>query len=141
MAGNTVTILLVEDDPVDVEAIHRALRKVKVANPLFVASDGLEALEMLRGSSGKGPIPRPYLILLDLNMPRMNGLELLKVIRADEALSRSIIFILTTSKHDEDRVAAYGLNVAGYVVKSNVADGFISLFNMLDHYWRIVEFP
>ena len=74
-------------------------------------------------------------------MPRMNGLEFLTELRADPELRDSIVFVLTTSRSDEDRVASYNLNVAGYIVKSDVGAGFVRLLGLLDHYWRIVEFP
>ena len=128
-----------EDNLVDVEGIQRAFAEQRIANPIHVARDGVEALELLRSEAK--PFPRPYLILLDLNMPRMNGLEFLRTIRSDEQLKSSIVFVLTTSRADEDMVASYELNVAGYVVKSDVGQGFVNLISMLDHYWRVVELP
>ena len=139
--GETVTILLVEDDEIDAEAIRRAFAKNKVANPLVVATDGLDALDHLRGKNGKTAIPRPYLVLLDLNMPRMNGFEFLAELRADPEIADSIVFVLTTSDLDEDKVAAYDYQVAGYVVKSHVGKSFIEFATMVDAYWRVVEFP
>ncbi len=133
-----VTILLVDDDDVDVMGVQRALRKLKILNPVIRAHDGLEALEILRNPNA---IKRPYIILLDLNMPRMNGFEMLAELRHDEALACSVVFVLTTSKADEDKVEAYQQNVAGYVVKSKVGEGFMDLIEMLDRYWRVVEFP
>jgi len=132
---------LVEDNAIDQEAIKRAFQRHRIGNPVHVAADGIEALARLRGSDGQPKLPRPYLVLLDLNMPRMNGVELLRELRADPELHDSIVFVLTTSKRDEDRIASYDLNVAGYVVKSDVGAGFIRLIELLDHYWRIVEFP
>lgn len=140
MSGHTVQVLLVEDNEVDVEAVCRAFAKHKIANPVRVASNGVEALRILRGE-GCEPLPRPYLLLLDINMPRMNGFELLREMRADPALHDSIVFVLTTSKSDEDKMASYGFNVAGYIVKSDVGAGFVRLIELLDHYWRIVELP
>ncbi|MFN3231616.1 MAG: response regulator [Alphaproteobacteria bacterium] len=134
-----INILLVEDDDVDVQGITRAFKKLKVANPITRARDGLEALDILR--SDKGRRLRPYLIILDLNMPRMNGIEFLTALRADEALKDSIVFVLTTSKADEDKIEAYRLNVAGYIVKADPAKSFLDAVQMLDHYWRVVEFP
>jgi CheY-like chemotaxis protein len=141
MTGRSVNILLVEDNAVDQEAIQRAFKRHRIANPIHVAADGIEALALLRGTEGKPKLPRPYLVLLDLNLPRLNGVELLREIRSDPELHDSIVFVLTTSKRDEDRMASYDLNVAGYVVKSDVGSGFIRLIELLDHYWRIVEFP
>ena len=92
-----VNILLVEDDEVDVMAVKRALKTLKIANPFFRAADGIEALEMLRGTGGKKQLPSPYIVLLDLNMPRMDGLEFLDELRQDPALHRSVVFVMTTS--------------------------------------------
>ncbi|WP_428034820.1 response regulator [Amphritea sp.] len=133
-----VTILLVDDDDVDVMGVQRALRKLKILNPVVRAHDGIEALELLRNSNA---VKRPYIILLDLNMPRMNGFEMLTELRQDKSLASSVVFVLTTSKADEDKVEAYQQNVAGYIVKSNVGEGFMDLIQMLDRYWRVVEFP
>lgn len=140
-ATHTVTILLVEDDVIDVEGIKRTFRKNRIANPIRHASDGIEALARLRGADGEPPLERPYLILLDLNMPRMNGLEFLEELRKDELLHDSIVFVLTTSDADQDKTAAYEKYIAGYLVKSKVGEGFVNLVNMLDGYWRYVEFP
>ena len=133
-------ILVVEDDDIDAKGIERAMNKLKIANKLHRAKDGIEALTMLRDDSSNR-INKPYIILLDINMPRMNGLELLAEIRADDELQDAVVFILTTSKAEEDRIAAFGLHVAGYMVKSNLQEGFISALNLMEHYWRIVEMP
>lgn len=133
-----VTVLLVEDDDVDVMGVERALRKLKILNPIVRAKDGLEALELLRDPHA---VRRPYVILLDINMPRMNGLEMLAELRDDPRLTSAVVFVLTTSKSDEDKVAAYKQHVAGYIVKSQVGDGFLRIMEMLDHYWRVVELP
>ena len=139
MATKTVTILLVEDDEVDIKGIQRALRKHKVVNPMIVVNDGVEALEVLRRADHH--TLRPYLILLDINMPRMNGIEFLREVRNDPQLRDSIVFVLTTSRADEDRFEAYHLNVAGYIVKADAGSGFMNAVDMLDRYWKIVEFP
>lgn len=136
-----VTVLLVEDNEVDREAVQRAFAEQRIANPVVEAVDGVEALEILRGTGGRAPLARPYLVLLDLNLPRMDGIELLRTLRNDPQLSDSIVFVLTTSKSDEDKTAAYRANVAGYIVKGEVGRGFMRLVDLLDHYWKIVEFP
>jgi CheY-like chemotaxis protein len=141
MTGRTVNVLLVEDNIVDQEGILRAFKQHRIANPVQIAVDGAEALAMLRGSDGRPKLARPFLILLDLNLPRVSGIEFLRSIRADPDLHDSIVFVLTTSKRDEDRVASYDLNVAGYMVKGDVGAGFLRLVEMLEHFWRIVEFP
>jgi len=136
-----VNILLVEDDEVDVMAVKRTLKDLKIANPLFRATDGIDGLEMLCGTNGKEKLPRPYIVLLDLNMPRMGGLEFLEELRADPELQSSIVFVMTTSMAEEDRFRAYDKNIAGYVLKSSTAHSFIEAVTMLEHYWRVVEFP
>lgn len=135
--GKTVNLLLVEDDDVDAMGVTRALQRHRIVNPLIRARDGIEALELLRS----GAVPRPYLILLDLNMPRMGGLELMRELRNDPKLSDSVVFVLTTSKSDEDMTAAYRAHVAGYIVKREIGSSFSDLVTMLDAYWQIVELP
>lgn len=138
---STVNILLVEDDEVDVMAVKRAFRELRIANPLYEAKDGIEALEMLRGTHGRRVVPQPLVILLDLNMPRMGGLEFLEELRRDPAFHRSIVFVMTTSAAEEDRIRAYNHNIAGYVLKHRPGQSFIDAISMLEHYWRIVELP
>jgi CheY-like chemotaxis protein len=133
-----VTILLVDDDDVDVMGVRRALTKLKIANPVVRARNGVEALALLRTADA---VPSPYMILLDINMPLMNGIEMLEELRKDEALAKAVVFVLTTSQDEQDKVAAYSKNVAGYIVKTQLGDGFMRVMEMLDHYWRVVEFP
>ncbi len=130
-------ILLVEDDDIDALSVMRAFSKLKIANPIVRAKDGIEALEILKNQE----IEHPYLILLDLNMPRMGGLELLNTLRHDPSLESSVVFVLTTSKDDQDKLAAYKQHIAGYIVKEKLDDGFEDLVKLLDHYWRLVELP
>lgn len=137
----TVNLLLVDDDEVDVQGLKRAFSKSRIGNPISVARDGIEALEILRGENGQTKLPKPHLIMLDLNMPRMNGLEFLEAIRADEDLKSALVFMITTSKTEEDKARAYGHNVAGYIVKQDPANTFMQAVSLLEHYWRIVEFP
>ncbi|MGD8452832.1 MAG: response regulator [Phycisphaerae bacterium] len=139
--ADTVTVLLVEDDDVDRRVVHRAFAQRGLANPIVDASDGTEALETLRGEHGRGPLPRPYLVLLDLNMPGMNGMAFLEEIRRDDELKDVVVFVLTASRDEQDRVQAHRLNVAGYMVKADVGTEFIKTVEMLDRYWRVVEFP
>jgi CheY-like chemotaxis protein len=136
-----LNILLVEDDDGEAKALQRAFRKARIANNIVRASDGIEALEMLRGTNGKTQTLFPLILLVDLNMPRMNGIQLVTALRQDETLRRSIVFILTTSKRDEDRTAAYDLTVAGYITKAKAADDFMNLVTLLDYYVSVVELP
>jgi CheY-like chemotaxis protein len=137
---STAQLLHVEDDDLCIMGLVRAFKVAKIANPVSFAHDGIDALEMLRGTNGRGRLPRPYLILLDLNMPRMGGVEFLKELRKDEDLKKSIVFIMTTSDADEDKVEAYNLGVAGYILKTP-ANAFLEAAALLDTYWRVVEFP
>ena len=138
MTDRVLNILLVEDDQVDVMNVKRAFERNRILNPLHVASDGIEALEMLRG----GTIPAGRrIILLDLNMPRMNGIEFLRELRADPALNPTPVVVLTTSNDDRDRIEAYNLNVAGYLLKPVTFINFVELTATLNKYWTLVELP
>ena len=134
-SSKVVTILLVEDDEVDVKALKWAFDKLKIANPLLIARDGVEALDMLK------ELPRPYLIITDINMPRMNGIELLRNIRQNERLRDAIVFVLTTSNDEQDKIDAYDLNVAGYMLKTDMGTSFQRAIALIDNYWKVVEFP
>ena len=134
-------VLLVEDDDGDAMAVQRAFQRAKAPVPIVRATDGIQALEILRGSNRGAQPDAPRVLIVDLNMPRMGGIQLLKALRADDDLKRSIVFILTTSKLDEDKTAAYDLNVAGYVLKATAGENFPDFINMLTYYLRIVEFP
>jgi CheY-like chemotaxis protein len=141
MEVNGVTLVLIEDDLVDAEAIQRAFRRQKIANPFVVFADGVDALKALRDEPGVIEIPRPYIVLLDINMPRMNGLEMLRRVREDELLHDTIVFVLTTSNDDQDKFEAYNLNVAGYMLKSDMGNSFVRAVSLVDNYWKVVEFP
>ena len=141
MIPQPVTILLVDDDKVDVMAVKRALRHLNIDNPVQVAQNGLEALEWLRGENGRPKLDSPHLVLLDLNMPRMGGLEFLAEIRADSALHRTLVFVMSTSAAEEDRCRAYDQNIAGYIIKQRFGQSFLDALNMLQNYWRVVAFP
>ncbi len=136
-----LSILLVEDDDGDARALQRAFHKAKIGNSIVRAVDGVEALEILRGANGRTKPPSPLILLVDLNLPRMNGIEFVKTLRSDENLRHSLVFILTTSNREEDRVAAYNLNVAGYITKAKAAEDFLNLVSLMDYYSRIVEWP
>jgi CheY-like chemotaxis protein len=141
MKHNTLTILLVDDDKVDVMAVKRSFRELKIANPVVEAHNGIEALDRLRGQNGYEKVPSPCLVLLDLNMPRMGGVEFLDKLRRDEALRSTLVFVITTSGAEEDRARAYNMNVAGYVLKHRPGQSFLEAISMLEHYWRVIEFP
>ncbi len=131
-------ILLVEDDQIDQMNVKRAFERNKIMNPLYIAENGVEALEMLR--DGRVPGER-RLILLDLNMPRMNGIEFLKNLRADPNLGHTPVVVLTTSNDEQDKVNAYDFNVAGYLLKPVTFTNFVELTAALNKYWTLVELP
>lgn len=138
MAEKMLNILLVEDDQVDVMNVKRAFDKNRIANPLFVAGNGVEALELLRSKQVPG---ERRIVLLDLNMPRMNGLEFLRELRADPALQSTVVVVLTTSNDERDKVDAYNLNVAGYLLKPVTFVNFVEVMAALNKYWTLVELP
>ena len=138
MSERHIKILLVEDDEVDVMTVQRALRKIKITNPLYTASDGEEALAKLR--SGDLPLDG-LLVLLDLNMPRMSGIEMLQELRRDPKLRHLPVVVLTTSDDERDKIEAYNLNVAGYILKPVTFAAFVEAMATLDRYWTLVELP
>ena len=136
--GRLLNILLVEDDEVDVMNVRRAFKKNNIANPLFLAGNGLEALAMLRS----GGMPRDRrIVLLDLNMPRMSGIEFLRALREDDELKATVVIVLTTSNDERDKIEAYNLNVAGYLLKPVTFGNFCEVMATLNKYWALVELP
>lgn len=133
----TVTVLLVEDNPIDVESVHRAFAKAKIANPIVEAGNGEDALQLLRA----GKVPKPFLVITDINMPRMNGLEMIRALREDPELRGLVVFVLTTSTRERDKTESYDVGVAGYISKHRAGSDFLQLTQMLDSYWRVVELP
>ena len=135
-------MLLVEDDELDVMNVQRAFKKNNISNPLYVASNGIEALAMLRGEAGVTAVPPTRrIILLDLNMPRMGGIEFLRELRADPELAATTVIVLTTSDEDRDKVEAYKLNVAGYILKPVTLQAFVEIMATLNKYWTVSELP
>jgi CheY-like chemotaxis protein len=142
MSEKLVNILLVEDDQVDIMNVQRAFSKNNIANPLVVAHNGQEALDMLRGENGQKKIsPTPRIVLLDLNMPKMNGIEFLKAIRSDFELKSLSVFVMTTSGDEKDKIDAYNYNVAGYIIKPVNFEVFLNAISILDTYWKLCELP
>jgi CheY-like chemotaxis protein len=138
MTDKALNILLVEDDQVDVMNVRRAFEKNRIGNPLYVADNGFEALELLRSNT----IPEERrVVLLDLNMPRMNGLEFLRELRADQKLRSTVVVVLTTSNDERDKIDAYNLNVAGYLLKPVTFLNFIETMAAINKYWTLVELP
>jgi len=129
--------LLVEDDDVDVMTVKRAFNDLKVTNQLVSTGNGEEALEYLRGQSNT----KPGVILLDLNMPKMNGIEFLKTVKTDEALKKIPVVVLTTSGAEQDVAESFNLGVAGYMVKSVDYVKFVDIIRTIDMYWSLSELP
>ncbi|MDQ3333718.1 MAG: response regulator [Myxococcota bacterium] len=132
----TLNILLVEDDEVDVLLVKRAFAEARVTNTLDVVSDGIAALAYLRSPDTRND---RRIVLLDLNMPRMSGLEFLRELRADEQLKHTTVIVMTTSNEDKDRIEAYDLNVSGYVVKPLTFAAFAETVAALNKYWTLME--
>ena len=135
MISKLVNILLVEDDEVDVMNVKRAFSKNKIENPLYVAGNGVEALALLNDPD----VPMPKIIILDINMPKMNGIEFLRLVRQNDKFKNISVFVMTTSNEDSDKINAYDLNVAGYILKPLSFEKFLSSVSTLNDYWKLCE--
>ena len=135
MSDNDAVILLVEDDRVDIMTVQRALKKIDISNPLYVARTGVEALGMLRGDGFPRIEPTPSLILLDLNLPKMGGIEFLKELRADLLLSSLQVIVLTSSNEPSDRAAAFEYEVDDYIVKPHSFHEFSNAMSIILADW------
>jgi CheY-like chemotaxis protein len=134
---NSKPILLIEDDDVDVMTVKRALKDLKVTNELVPIGDGEEAIEYLKSESAV----KPCIVLLDLNMPKMDGTEFLKIVKADKALKKIPVVILTTSNSDRDVIESFELGAAGYMVKSIDYEKFVETIQTIDRYWTLSKLP
>jgi CheY-like chemotaxis protein len=144
MVKKAFVVLLAEDDEHDIVATRRAWKKHNIANPLYIVSDGEECLDFLhrRGKYGEpGTAPRPGILLLDIKMPKMDGLTVLKHIREDEELRHLPVIILTTSKAEEDRLKGYNLGVNAYIVKPVGFENFSEAVRTINLFWQLVELP
>lgn len=130
-------ILLVEDDLVDSMTVKRSLRDLNIANKLEIVDDGETALDFLRNPKNE----KPCIILLDLNMPRMNGIEFLEIVKQDKLLKSIPVVILTTSKEEQDKVRSFDLGIVGYIVKPADYIQFIEVVRTIDLYWTLSEIP
>lgn len=140
MKSENVPILLVEDNPIDVLGFRRAFEQSDLGNPIFHAEDGIAALEKLRGENGQERLSAPYVIILDLNMPRMNGLEFLDAIRQDSLLKGSVVFVLSTSETDEEINAVFERQVAGYFSKHETELNYENVLSVLEPYCQWSHF-
>jgi len=134
---NSKPILLVEDDRIDAMTVKRALKDLKVTNQLVHKVNGEEALEYLRSESNK----KPCVILLDLNMPKMNGIDFLKIAKGEEELKKIPVVVLTTSREEQDVAESFNLSVAGYIVKPVDYEKFVEAIRVLELYWTLSELP
>lgn len=134
-------LLMVDDDEVDAIMVKRALRRAGLDASLVTAANGHEAISRLRGQVEREPFDKPFVILLDLNMPRMNGFEFLGELRGDIHLKHHVVFVFTSSEDERDRDRAYRQHVAGFITKSNAGRGFERLADLLRAYWTTVELP
>jgi CheY-like chemotaxis protein len=137
MMQESEPILLVEDDTVDAMTVKRALRDLKVSNPVAHVTNGQEALDYLRDVTK----PKPCLILLDINMPKMNGIELLKTVKVDSNLQKIPVVMLTTSTNDRDIIQSFHLSAAGYMIKPVDYKQFVETIRTIDTYWRLSRIP
>lgn len=135
------SLLVVDDDDVAAEAVVRGMRKQAMDCPIIIAEDGMAAIQILRGEDPTRRITKPYVVLLDLNMPRMNGVEFLRELRADFQLRGSVVFVLSTSGSDSDRADAYNEHISGYLVKSGLGPQLSGLARFLTTYCDTVVLP
>lgn len=140
MNKSALDVLVIDDDEVTAECVRRGLRKVEGNYRIVSATDGQDGLDVLRGKTDR-EVRRPYVILLDLNMPVMNGFEFLELLREDSALSDSLVFILSTSDSDMDRSRAYHHHIAGYMVKSVVGEQCGKVASLLREYSTVIKLP
>jgi CheY-like chemotaxis protein len=136
---NLINILLIEDDEVDIMNVQRAFKKNNISNPLQIARNGLEGLAVLKQPTRIAALPK--IILLDINMPKMGGIEFLNELRKHPELRSISVFVMTTSNEESDKIAAYDLNVAGYILKPLSFEGFSAAVAILNHYWHLCEMP
>jgi CheY-like chemotaxis protein len=132
-----VTLFVVEDDDIDYMTIKRSFNSMKIGNPIVRAQDGKEAFDMMINKE----IQTPFIMLLDLQMPRVSGIELLTKIRQTPNIKDTVIFVLTSSADEKDIVSSYQHNVAGYFVKDEVGKEFLEILYLLNGYWKIVHIP
>lgn len=139
--SETMNIFLVEDNDLDAEILERAFRKSGTSVSITRAKDGVEALDMLMQDTGARVLPKPYIILLDINMPRMNGHELLAHIRANTEIDNVPVFVFTTSASKTDIDRAYSNRINGYIVKPDGLSGLNDVLELLDRFWKVCELP
>jgi CheY-like chemotaxis protein len=141
MNHTTVHFLIVDDDEISIMGLQRAMKQLRIVNPVTVARSGQEALGYLRGACDEAQVLPPYIITLDLNMPKMSGFEFLDILREDPALNKAVVFVLSTSDAKSDVDKAYARNIAGYIVKEDAANSFQKALEVLNQYSQLVVLP
>lgn len=141
MESEKMKFVVIDDDEIDREVIRRALRKIGSESQIVEAENGIDALQLLRGTPDQAPLAKPYVIILDLNMPQMNGFEFLDELRRDSDLKYTSIFVLSTSNAASDKEQAHSRCISGYIVKSQQNEGFLDAMSMLDQYQQVTELP
>jgi CheY-like chemotaxis protein len=135
--NENISILLVEDDHVDAITIIRVLKELNITNPISITRNGEEALKFLKNENNR----KPHIIFLDLNMPKMNGIEFLSIMKKDENLKRIPIVVITTSKEEQDIINSFNHGVAGYMIKPVDFKQFLKVIKTIDQYWTLSELP
>lgn len=141
MNDHQATFLAVEDNEIDFEKLQRGFSTLKITNPLVRAKDGIEALEILRATGDESQINGACIILLDLNMPRMNGIEFLEELRADPKLAHTAVYVMTTSDRPKDVQDAYDKNISEYILKPIDRQQMLEALNTLNLFWNLCEYP
>jgi len=134
---NNEPILILDDDRVDAMTVKRAFKDIEVSNPINIVGNGEAALDYLRDSTNE----KPCLIFVDLNMPRMNGIEFLRIVKRDEYLKMIPIVVLTTSKDEHDKIESFKQSIAGYMIKPVDYELFVEMIRSIKSYWSFSEFP
>jgi len=136
---NPITFLVAEDDDVDMISIERAMKRMRLKNPMVRAKNGFDALEILHGTGDAPALNPPYIVLLDLNMPRMNGMEFLTELRKHPVTKTTRVFVLTTSETDQDIINAHSHNISGYIFKSDLLGSLSEAIDSLEDNWVLLE--
>ncbi len=139
--SNQIQFLIVEDSDLDAERVLRTFKRLKIPNKTHRAKDGIDALDLLRGAQGEILPNVPLIVLLDINMPRMNGLEFLREVRSDQALRDIPVFVFTTSERPDDVDTSHQLNVCGYIVKPLHSAEMTHAFETLSRFWALCKYP
>lgn len=134
-----IKIIVIDDDDVDAQSIERSLRSADVNNEIIRAYDGIDALDLLKGANGKEKLTKPYILLIDLMMPRMDGITFIKTLRFESDITPEMIFVLSGTDSDEQCTQAYDLNITGFIKKDRAGRDFLRLTKILEQYYEVIE--